>query len=216
MKKILSDALTAVLVASALIVAGVVLHREIRGTQVRPSQPVALANWEALTASSHVIGAAGAPVKVVEFFDYQCPYCRSLQPALAELRERYPGEVAIIYRHFPLERHPLARSAALAATCAATQNRFEPYHNLLFENPDRLEAANWEHIAEAVDIPDLEAFRECIEQQDTAPLIDADVLTAKMLKIRGTPTLFINGVLVSGAVSIEELDALVQGAFQEE
>ena len=214
MKAIISRTLTLLLVLCAVTMTGLAVYHQFDSPSLAERFKV-VESWRAIAAQGHLEGSRDAPVKIIEFYDYQCPYCRQLQPVLETIQARYPDQVAIVYRHFPLDRHPLAHSAALAVTCAADQNRFASFHHLLFENLDWVEHRKWESMAQAIGIADLEAFSECVAQQRTAAVIDADVRTAEEIGIRGTPTLLINGVVVSGALSTETLDALVQRVIQE-
>lgn len=155
-----------------------------------------------------------APVKVIVFSDYQCAFCREIQPTLKYISEKYSNAVTIIYRHFPLANHPHAYKAALAVECAAKQDRFEQYHNLLFDNQELLGDTSWNALARAVKIPDINTFNGCLAQKRTAAIVDTDLRTAQTLQINSIPTLLVNETMISGALSIQELDNLVQQKLQ--
>ncbi len=115
---------TMLLVLSAVTITGLVVRRELF-----PPQPVLEASfysdWKELTTAGNHLGEAGAAVQMVVFYDYQCPFCRSVEPTIEQLRAKYQRQLAVTCRHFPLEViHPEARYAALAVECGADQGRF--------------------------------------------------------------------------------------------
>lgn len=170
-----------------------------------PSPPVE----EVQGALTPAIGPTDAPVTLIVFSDYLCPYCRTLSDTLEQLIARFPKEVRIVYRHYPTQKtsQPLAE----AALCASDQGRFAQYHHELFalggNVPDRLDQA-----AERAGLT-LEPFRECVKSGRHAARITDDVKEGQRLAIQGTPTLFVNGVRLRGAQSVESLDATVREAL---
>jgi hypothetical protein len=105
-----------------------------------------------VSAGDHVLGAAGAPVTVVEYGDFECPNCKQAAPAVKLLLQKFAGRVRFVYRHFPLEGvHPHALHAALAAEAAGAQGRFWPMHDLLFENQSHLKLPQLRRYAERLD-----------------------------------------------------------------
>jgi protein-disulfide isomerase len=163
-----------------------------------------------IAAVGPFLGPESAPVTIIEFSDFQCPYCRRASTVLKELAERYPDEVKIVYRHLPLTRlHPQARAAALAATCADEQGGFWPYHDMLFENPRAMGDDDLGRYAEEVGL-ERAPFDECLASGRNAPLVDADMEAAQSVGITGTPGFVINGILVFGLQSTERFDELIQ------
>jgi protein-disulfide isomerase len=145
------------------------------------------------------MGAADAPVKLVEFSDFQCPFCASLKPALARILEKYPAEVAIVYRHFPLQRiHPHAFEAARASECASAQGRFRQYHDALYARQVAIGVMSWGDFAEAAGVPDLRGFRSCMADTAHAGAVRTDLATATELGLRGTPTIILDGYVLTG------------------
>jgi len=215
-KERLSLLFTSVLVGGALVVIGLVIKKQVT------SSPDALTNiryvqeWELLAADGHEIGAEDAPVKIVEFFDYQCPYCKKVKPVLEEIRRRYPEKVTLVARHLPVTNRPQAVTAALASEFAAEQGRFAAYHDLLFINQDELGQVSWSALAQKSGIPDIATFQECTNTAAMSARIERDVKVAKALRINSVPALIVNGQLVSGAVSVKVLDRLVQNALAEQ
>ena len=159
-------------------------------------------------------GSQDAKIKIVEFFDYECPFCRRIQPTLNEVRRRYPNDVAIIYRHFPLPYHSAAYPSAIASECANEQGKFEAYHATLFEHQDQATNIDWVGLARNVGIPDVTDFRECIEQNILSEKIYSDILLGESLEITAIPTLIVDGMVFQGVLDTNDLDKIVQKALQ--
>lgn len=159
----------------------------------------------AVAGQGHAKGPEDAVVKVIEFSDYECPFCRRAEPVVEQMLKEYAGKVRFEYRHFPLESiHPNARPAAEAAACADEQGQFWPYHALLFTGDGgALEAAQLLASAGKVGL-DVTAFQSCIASGRGRTRVDADLADAKAAGVSGTPAFFVNGVPFSGAIPIEE------------
>ncbi len=143
-------------------------------------------------------GPAGAPVTIVEFCEFQCPYCRRVQPTLGQVLARYGNRVRLVYRHYPLARHADAKKAAEAVECAGEQGKFWPLHDRLFANQARLAVADLKAHARAVGVNGA-AFDACLDSGKHAPRWQKDLAEAESYGSPGTPLFFINGRLVSGA-----------------
>lgn len=171
---------------------------------------VAISDWKSFASAGHRFGSDTAPVTIVEFSDFQCPFCRRAAKTLAAARQKYPGQVAVVYRHYPLERiHPLARKAALASECAARQGRFEAYHDALFAS-DSLEGGMWIPTAAKVGVPKARDFARCLDDANAGIAIDRDVLEGTKLKIDGTPTILINQYRLTGGGAADVVDSLIK------
>jgi protein-disulfide isomerase len=148
-------------------------------------------------------GPADAPVTIVEFSDFHCPFCRSVQPTLNTLLQKYPGKVRLVYRHFPLDSlHPQARRASEASWCAAEQNRFWEFHDRVYANgPD----ASEETIARLAGEAGLDAAKlaSCLASGRAAESIAKDVEEGSKFGITGTPGFFVNGRTLSGNQPLE-------------
>jgi len=192
----------------------------VRAAAVRPPAPKPPAEPVSL-AGAAVLGAKTATVGVLEFSDFQCPYCgafaRDTEPAL---RKEYveTGKAVLAFRHLPLEQiHPFALGAAKAAACADGQGKFWPVHDALFEHQTGLEAASVRGLAKAAGL-DLRRFDACLPG-DGAARVGQDVAAARALGVTGTPTFFVGtmqpgGYLkvvsrVSGAVPMDQLRKLL-------
>ncbi len=150
---------------------------------------------------SPAIGGANAPLTIVSFSDYQCPYCRELSTTLQHLLEEHPNRIRVVYRHFAMT--PESRAMAEATLCADDQGHFADYHRLVFGTPGVTVAA-LPSLAEQLGL-NLDEFRECTTSNRHARRIDADILEGERLGIQVTPTFFINGARVVGAASPEKL-----------
>jgi diadenylate cyclase len=172
-------------------------------------------HWEsgglkAVGARDHVRGPEDAPVTLVKYGDYECPYCRQLHPVLKELRVRAGERVRFVFRHFPLDSvHPRARRAALAAEAAAAQGRFWEMHDLLYENQDELGDEDLARYAAELGL-DLQRFEADMANDDHAWHIEEDRLDGERAGVRGTPALFIDGVRYAGPMDLDGLLAAVE------
>lgn len=159
-------------------------------------------------------GPADAAVTIVEFSDFQCPYCRSAAPVLDELLARHPDDVRLVYRHLPLDRiHPRARASALASECAREQGAFWKYHDLLFENAPALGDADLRGYAQKAGL-DLARFDECVGSGRHAEKVNADAAAAEKIGITGTPAFVVNGILLFGLQPLDAIDEVVRGEIE--
>ncbi len=147
------------------------------------------------------LGVDGAQVVILEFSDYQCPFCRAEEPLLQELVAIHPGHIAVYRYDLPLEDiHPYSRIAAVAAGCAAIQGVTEAYQAQLFNDQAKLSALSWVDLAKHTGVRDIDAFSSCIVDQKPLDAINRDRILSKTLAISSTPTFIINGSMVAGAV----------------
>jgi protein-disulfide isomerase len=149
-------------------------------------------------AGSASRGPEMAPVTIVEFSEFQCPFCRRVLPTLREVEERYRGRVRLVFRHYPLARHKDAPRAAEASECARDQGRFWEMHDVLFENAERLGAADLGRHARAIGL-DGAAFDACLASGRHEGRWRKDLADAESYGSPGTPLFFVNGRFVSGA-----------------
>jgi len=158
------------------------------------------------------IGPADAPVTIVEYGDYQCPYCAGARPVLEDLVERADGMARLVFRHYPLDRvHPLARRAAEAAEAAGAQGSFWPMHGLLYENQEDLTDEDLRSYAASLQL-DLARFDEDLAEHRHAARVQEDRLAGERDGVRGTPGIFINGAPYDGRLETEALLQAVEEA----
>ncbi|MFL6438135.1 MAG: thioredoxin domain-containing protein [Terriglobales bacterium] len=159
-------------------------------------------------SGGHSSGQGNAPVTVVEFSDFQCPFCSQLSLTLDRVRHQYGDQLQIIFKHFPMPMHLQAEKGAEAAWCAAEQNRFWPMHDVLFAESSLLAREQFDELANRAKL-DLSAFKQCVSSHRASSALLKDKEDGKSLGVTGTPTIFINGQMVTGNRSYDELRAIV-------
>ncbi len=157
-------------------------------------------------------GPANAPVTIVEFSDYECPFCQRAEPILQEVLKRYPDKVRLVFRHFPLPMHPNARPAAEAALCANEQGKFWEFHEKVFSGKG-LEEADLKGYASAAGI-DAEKFEACVAERRFKDKVDADAKAGSEAGVSGTPAFFVNGIMLSGAMPVEKFSAIIESELK--
>ncbi len=156
----------------------------------------------------HVMGGGAASMTVITYCDFECPYCREAYFIIGRLRTRFAAHVRFVYRHFPLvKKHPHAQFAAEASEAAALQDRFWPMHDVLFQNQAHLEIEDL-YVYAAMAGLDVPHFKEDLHARAGALKIRRDVLSGHRCGVQGTPTFFVNNMLVSDN---EELEQTVSG-----
>ncbi len=146
-----------------------------------------------------VRGASDAPITIMTFSDYQCPYCILAEPVLDEVLERYPDKVRVAHRHFPLESiHALARPAAEASMCAEAQGKFWEYHQAIFNLSGKLSKDSLAKIGRDLGL-DIEELNACIDERRFKEFVDSDFAAGRAAGVTGTPSFFINGIVYSGS-----------------
>lgn len=149
------------------------------------------------------LGPETAPVQIIEYADYQCPYCQKVNSDLLRLREQFPEQVSVVYKDFPLPMHPLAVQAAEAARCAGAQGKFWQFHDFLFDSK-KMEPADMKQEARALQL-DGDRFDQCLDKREPYSDLKKDVQEAQRLGLTGTPSFFINGHFMSGAIGYAKL-----------
>ncbi|MCA9513459.1 MAG: thioredoxin domain-containing protein, partial [Myxococcales bacterium] len=163
-------------------------------------------------ASDPSLGDPSAPVTVVEFSEFQCPFCARVKPTLAALKAKYGDKVRLVFKHNPLPFHDHAMDAAKAAVCAQKQGKFWEMHDLLFDNQRALEPADLRGYAQQAGL-DLKAWDRCVKDKATEAKIKADQALAGAVTARGTPTSFVNGMRLAGAQPLDAFAAVVDTAL---
>lgn len=210
----LGEGLLALLSLCAVVVTGLVIHREvgakspesIRAEAVKPQE---VTGWRSLSDVGRVLGSSTATVEVVVFADYQCPACRRLSSMFRALRAEFPGGILYVHRHFPLGAHPHARKAAHAAECAAAQDRFAAMNRVLYREQTVMGKVRWTYFAKIANVPDLDQFQECLAG-DLPTSIQRDRRAGKRFGVEGTPTLIIEGQRFDGTPPYRLLHDIVR------
>lgn len=163
------------------------------------------------TAGAPSIGSPSAPVRIVDFTDFECPYCKEAEPALRSLTLQYGDRVAISFRNYPMPNHLYAMPSAIAAVCAAEQGQYIEYHDLLFEHQSDLKSADYGGWAAALGL-DRAKFDACRNSAEARKQVERDIREGVAAGVAGTPTFFVNGRAVRDdqtlrAVVAEEVKA---------
>ncbi|HEV7589890.1 MAG TPA: thioredoxin domain-containing protein [Longimicrobium sp.] len=211
----LSAAANVVLIVCAVTVTALVVRQDLfpasRGGQ-RPHGTERVADWRRYAAQGHRSGPAGAPVDIVVFSDFQCPACRMLAGYLDAIRLEFPDQVAVVRRHAPLPIHQYAVAAAQASECAARQDRFDQFHDALFQAQASIGTAPWSRFAAVAGVPDQPAFDACMAETAPVAALQRDTMDARALKLHSTPTWMVNGVLFRGTPPMDTIRAYVRQA----
>jgi protein-disulfide isomerase len=175
----------------------------------QPSQP------EIISVSiddDSILGDEDAPVTIIEFSDYECPFCaRFYLNTFPQLKREYidTGKVKLVYRDFPLSFHQNAQKAAEAAECAGEQDKYYEMHDKIFENQQAITTTNLKEYAKEIGLNTNE-FNECLDSGEKANEVQKDFQDGQSIGVRGTPTFFINGKLLRGAQPFEEFQKIIE------
>ena len=165
--------------------------------------------YDVKTSTAPVKGAETAPVTIVEFAEFQCPFCMRVGPTLEQIESTYKDRVRFVWKHLPLVSiHSHAMDAAIAAEAAGKQGRFWDYHDKLFANQTQLEPGDLRKYAQELGL-NLARFDKDLTDQDLKTKVLEDMTEATSLGVTSTPTFFINGRLVSGAMPFETFSTII-------
>jgi predicted DsbA family dithiol-disulfide isomerase len=166
--------------------------------------------FDRLARTGQRLGDTDAPVTIVVFSDYACGHCVTFDSVLAAISGRYPQHVAIVVKHFVIEPTRDILDSHVAAECAADQGRFAAYHHSYFANRQhQLSADRWRFIGSVAGIPDTASFRRCVRSQRYSSRVTQQTQEGIALGVVATPTSFINGARIVGAVSLGTVDSII-------
>lgn len=200
------------LVVCAVAVTTAVLYRQfVTPLDVNQiERPTFVASWHKVFATGRHVGATAARVQIIEFSDFECPYCAQFHKTLLVVRSRFPQQIGVAYLHYPLPGHRFAVPAARAAECAAAQGLYEAMRDQLFANQDDFGLKPWKDFAAAAGVPDLMAFASCVRSTDAIPAVEQGKALGKELSVKGTPTIVINGWKLGRPPNVSELENMVR------
>jgi protein-disulfide isomerase len=155
-----------------------------------------------------VRGNPAAPITIVEFSDYQCPFCARVNPTLAKIRETYGDRVKIVFKDYPLPNHPQAPKAAEAARCAGEQSKYWEMHDAMFANQRALEVPSLKQTARAIGL-DGTAFDQCLDSGKWRATVRAGSELGEQMGVNSTPTLYVNGRALIGAMPFENFKQII-------
>ncbi len=174
--------------------------------------------YEIDIGDSPILGNPNAPVTLVEYSDFECPYCARAAPAVKAIYEKYPDKVRVVYKHFPLAFHRSARPAAIASVAAQEQGRFWEFHDVIFDSTSKrqLDASKLDEYAEAAGL-DVAQFNKDMEANRAAydKRVSQEYKAGQQIAVRGTPTLYINGKKVRDR-SVDGMSKMVEAALEEQ
>ena len=210
---VLGSAVFASLFAWLVFRAVAMLPASVRARQIqRTSEDIVDLADEVDPEHDHIRGGRDAPVTLVEYGDYECPYCGQAEEVIRELLSAFGDDVRYVWRHLPLnDVHPSAQLAAEAAEAAAAQGKFWPMHDVLLAHQDELRPAHLRHYAEEIGL-DIDRFRDDLRRRERLARVATDVASADASGVAGTPTFFINGRRHYGAYDVAALTAAVEAA----
>ena len=168
-----------------------------------PRQPIEV------NADDPSIGSASAPVTLIEFSDFQCPFCQRVAPTLKQVKEKYGDKLRVVWKDFPLTQiHPQAFKAGEAGHCAADQGKFWEYHDRLFANQQALQPTDLKKYATDLGL-DANAFNTCLDSSRYGERVRDGVAEGSRLGVNSTPTIYINGRVLSGAQPFETFVTMI-------
>ena len=165
------------------------------------------------TGGRPVLGPATAPITIIEFSDYECPFCKRAEPAMEQVLSTYKDKVKFVYRHYPLPFHQQARPASEAALCANAQGKFWEYHKKVMASASLTEDT-LKQIGKDVGV-DAAKFDTCLKNKEFTKDIDKDLEDGQAVGVNGTPAFFINGRMLSGAQPFEKFKETIDAALAE-
>ena len=194
-----------------MLVAGVFVRAQLfPPAPAAPSRtPVYVEGWSQLAQAGSRIGPETAVVQIVEFGDFQCPFCKKFHEDLLTVMADRPGTVSLAYLHFPLSYHQHAVPAARAAECAGEQGRFAEMAALLFAEQDSIGLRSWQGFADGAAVGNRARFTTCLDDGSTENRLAADLSAARKLEVGGTPTVLINGWRLRSVPPLDTLRWLV-------
>jgi len=197
MKERVETILNIVLVVAAILVAAAAVDRQFLSgngpAAGEAAPPTYVDDWEQLLEGGVLVGDGEASVKIIEFTDLECSFCRRFHSAVADTKAEYGSDVALVFVHYPLGSHDLALPAAVAAECAAQEDRFGAFIDAVYAKQDSLGVKPWSSYAAEAGIRDTTAFSRCVADNETFPRIERGRALASEWAVRGTPTVLING-----------------------
>lgn len=166
-----------------------------------------------IRAHNPTLGSAASPITIIEFIDFECPFCQKEYPVFTQVIDTYGSAVRIVFKHFPLSNiHPNATAAAFAAACADEQKKFWEYYDLLFTEK-QLDSASLFSYADILNL-NKTTFENCLASERLAPQIQQDFEDGIVAGVRGTPTYFLNNRKIEGAIPFDMWEELILAELQ--
>jgi protein-disulfide isomerase len=176
-------------------------------------KPEAVANWRELLVAGRTVGNPSAPVKVIEFGDLQCPYCKDFNALLQTEMNKLPGQVSLVFVHFPIRGHRLAEPAARAAECANAQGRFGQMIDTLYADQASFGQRSWLAFASAAGVKDTVEFSKCLSDSSATSFVSVGREAGRKFRVLLTPTVFVNDWRFGSPPDQAELHQAIQRAL---
>ncbi len=183
-------------------------RQEAKNKPIAPEQLAKIA-----TGAAPSFGPENAKVTIVEFSDFQCPFCSKAANVTSQIKEKYGDKVRFVFRQFPLPFHPNAHEAAEASLAADAEGKFWPFHDKLFANQSALDRKAIEGYAKEVGL-DVSKFKKALDDKTYAAQVDADMKLGEEVAVDGTPTMFLNGARVPNPTDFEGISKQIDAALQ--
>ena len=192
----------------------VFLHSLRAGKRITNEVPItALPRIRLEVRDEPSLGPTNAPVTLIQYSDFQCPYCARSRELLDELRSLYPTKLRIVFRNFPLEQHPEAKRAAEAAQCAHDQGKFWAFHDLLFAHQSALKEPDLIKYAQRVQM-NMSTFKKCFEGKEVTEFVDKVYRSGVAIGVKGTPAIYINGIKLVGLLPLPLITAIIDNEIE--
>jgi protein-disulfide isomerase len=221
--EVLGTVLSAIAVTCAVTITALVVRNELfHPARTQPgADPWAaplesVRNWRAITSGGHRFGTPDAKVVLVEFADFECPFCAGFaNTTLKAIRQEFGPNLAVVFRQWPLPYHKNAYPAARAAECAGQQDRFEAFAAAVYQKQDSLGLKSFRQFAREAEVLDLETFDRCNSRTDKVESVEQDIQLARDAGARGTPTLVVNGKRLPAVPDSARLERIILTALKE-
>ncbi len=177
-----------------------------------PTAKAPTADVPAVTAADHIRGGKDAKVVLIEYSDFQCPFCSRHHPNMKKLLDEYGDKIEWVYRHFPLSFHENAKPAAIASECANEQGKFWEFADTMFANQDSLGNDYYATVAGTLGL-NTTTFKTCLTSGKYDTLIASSISAGSAAGVNGTPATFVNGQMISGAVPYDTLKGIIDQAL---
>lgn len=185
------------------------LQTYMEKTQVEETMKARNAVFNSVDELTAIKGAKDAPISIMVFSDFECPFCQRVNPTLESMLKRYDGKVRVIFKHLPLPSHANAAEASVASLAALKQNKFWEYHDEIFKHQQSLNSARFIEMAETLKL-DMDKFKADLKSKELAAKVAEDMAQAQSLGIRGTPYMLINNTPLDGAYPEEKFIEIIE------
>jgi protein-disulfide isomerase len=197
-----------IVVLCAIVVTGFVVRQQLfSSAEAGAPRPKKQQNWKELDVGNMQDGPFDAPVVVIVFSDFQCPYCKTLSRSIVDLERSYPAAVRLVFRNAPIPQlHEHAIISAVGAECSARQGSFRKFHDTLFGAQDSIGLIPWGEIATRAGIADTSRFLRCLAEDDPRESLRQDSIAGAKFGVASTPTVIVNGWRFSGTPSFSQIE----------